>query len=126
MVLPSPTLVVRPIPLRPPGSTVMELPPSTIEQPPSASFAEVLRLVRSGQQPPGVRNPHASPTGDSPTASRLPPPTKPWESRHGQPPALQHDSKDNGSRNVHCSQHLENKEPSSLSTQQPGGSSDIG
>uniref|UniRef100_A0A8D0FRX5 Peroxisomal membrane protein PEX14-like KPWE domain-containing protein n=1 Tax=Strix occidentalis caurina TaxID=311401 RepID=A0A8D0FRX5_STROC len=49
--------------------------------PPAPSFAEVLRLVRSGREPPGVRRPLASPTGDSPTASRLLPPTKPWESR---------------------------------------------
>uniref|UniRef100_A0A8C8BIZ3 Peroxisomal membrane protein PEX14-like KPWE domain-containing protein n=1 Tax=Otus sunia TaxID=257818 RepID=A0A8C8BIZ3_9STRI len=51
--------------------------------PPAPSFAEVLRLVRSGREPPGVRRPLASPTGDSPTASRLLRPTKPWESRPG-------------------------------------------
>uniref|UniRef100_A0A8C4XQB0 Peroxisomal membrane protein PEX14-like KPWE domain-containing protein n=1 Tax=Falco tinnunculus TaxID=100819 RepID=A0A8C4XQB0_FALTI len=46
---------------------------------PAPALAEVLRLVQSGQEPPGVRRPHVSPTGGSPTASRLPPPPKPWE-----------------------------------------------
>ncbi|CAM9900380.1 unnamed protein product [Bubo scandiacus] len=78
--------------------------------PPAPSFAEVLRLVRSGREPPGVRRPLASPTGDSPTASRLLPPTKPWESRPGP---------------TGGSQRSENKEPPPLSTQQPGGSSHI-
>uniref|UniRef100_A0A8V5G079 Peroxisomal membrane protein PEX14-like KPWE domain-containing protein n=1 Tax=Melopsittacus undulatus TaxID=13146 RepID=A0A8V5G079_MELUD len=49
--------------------------------PPAPSFSEVLRLVQSGQEPPGVRRPRASPTGDTPTASRLPPPAKPWAGR---------------------------------------------
>uniref|UniRef100_A0A8B9IEP8 Peroxisomal membrane protein PEX14-like KPWE domain-containing protein n=1 Tax=Anser cygnoides TaxID=8845 RepID=A0A8B9IEP8_ANSCY len=44
-----------------------------------SSFAELLRLVRSGQSPPGVRSPRAEPTGDTPTASSLPRPSKPWE-----------------------------------------------
>uniref|UniRef100_A0A493TAK2 Peroxisomal membrane protein PEX14-like KPWE domain-containing protein n=1 Tax=Anas platyrhynchos platyrhynchos TaxID=8840 RepID=A0A493TAK2_ANAPP len=46
-----------------------------------SSFAELLRLVRSGRSPPGVRSPRAAPTGDTPTASSLPRPKKPWESR---------------------------------------------
>uniref|UniRef100_A0A8C3PMC9 Peroxisomal membrane protein PEX14-like KPWE domain-containing protein n=1 Tax=Calidris pygmaea TaxID=425635 RepID=A0A8C3PMC9_9CHAR len=50
-------------------------PPSSSSS--SSSFAEVLRLVQSGQEPPGVRKPRATPTGDSPTASRGPPPAKP-------------------------------------------------
>uniref|UniRef100_A0A8C4IWZ2 Peroxisomal membrane protein PEX14-like KPWE domain-containing protein n=1 Tax=Dromaius novaehollandiae TaxID=8790 RepID=A0A8C4IWZ2_DRONO len=50
-------------------------------QPAPASLAEVLRLVQSGRAPPGVRRPHAAPTQDPPTASRLPRPPKPWESR---------------------------------------------
>uniref|UniRef100_A0A8C3C9Z6 Peroxisomal membrane protein PEX14-like KPWE domain-containing protein n=1 Tax=Cairina moschata TaxID=8855 RepID=A0A8C3C9Z6_CAIMO len=44
-----------------------------------SSFAELLRLVRSGRSPPGVRSPRAAPTGDTPTASSLPRPKKPWE-----------------------------------------------
>ncbi|XP_054051962.1 uncharacterized protein C6orf226 homolog [Rissa tridactyla] len=78
--------------------------------PAASSFGEVLRLVRSGQEPPGVRRPRASPTGDSPTASRGPPPAKPWESRPR--PA-----------GPSCSQRLENEEPPPLSTHHPGGSS---
>ncbi|OPJ81692.1 hypothetical protein AV530_014684 [Patagioenas fasciata monilis] len=74
---------------------------------PAPSFAEVLQLVRSGREPPGVRQPFASPTGASPTASRLPPPAKPWESCPGQPlpesPRAQHGSGDSHS------QHLENE-----------------
>uniref|UniRef100_A0A8V0Z8A2 Peroxisomal membrane protein PEX14-like KPWE domain-containing protein n=1 Tax=Gallus gallus TaxID=9031 RepID=A0A8V0Z8A2_CHICK len=45
-----------------------------------SSFAELLQLVQRGQAPAGVRCPNASPTNDSPTASRLPRPPKPWES----------------------------------------------
>ncbi|XP_029890706.1 uncharacterized protein C6orf226 homolog isoform X2 [Aquila chrysaetos chrysaetos] len=60
----------------------MESGPVPPPPPPAApSFAEVLRLIQNGQEPPGLRHPRASPTGDSPTASRLPPPTKPWENR---------------------------------------------
>ncbi|XP_049689539.1 uncharacterized protein C6orf226 homolog [Accipiter gentilis] len=80
--------------------------------PAAPSFAEVLRLIQNGQEPPGLRHPRASPTGDSPTASRLPPPTKPWENR-------------SGSAGPRCSQRSEHKEPPPLSTQQPGGSTDI-
>lgn len=61
----------------------MELERARAPAPAALSFAEVLRLVRSGREPPGVRHPRASPTGDSPTASRLPPPPKPWERRPG-------------------------------------------
>uniref|UniRef100_A0A803Y6P9 Peroxisomal membrane protein PEX14-like KPWE domain-containing protein n=1 Tax=Meleagris gallopavo TaxID=9103 RepID=A0A803Y6P9_MELGA len=46
-----------------------------------SSFAELLQMVQRGQVPAGVRCPNASPTNDSPTASRLPRPPKPWESR---------------------------------------------
>uniref|UniRef100_A0A8B9MRJ6 Peroxisomal membrane protein PEX14-like KPWE domain-containing protein n=1 Tax=Accipiter nisus TaxID=211598 RepID=A0A8B9MRJ6_9AVES len=60
----------------------------------------VLRLIQNGQEPPGLRHPRASPTGDSPTASRLPPPTKPWENRSGSLPGPQHGSEDRGCRNV--------------------------
>ncbi|KAM9565038.1 peroxisomal biogenesis factor 39 [Guaruba guarouba] len=90
--------------------------------PPAPSFAEVLRLVRSGQEPPGVRRPRASPTGDTPTASRLPPPAKPWEGRPSEPARTR--GPQHGSAHS-CSQCSENEEPAPLSTQQPGGSSDI-
>uniref|UniRef100_A0A669P7B4 Peroxisomal membrane protein PEX14-like KPWE domain-containing protein n=1 Tax=Phasianus colchicus TaxID=9054 RepID=A0A669P7B4_PHACC len=40
----------------------------------------LLQMVQRGQAPAGVRCPNASPTNDSPTASRLPRPPKPWES----------------------------------------------
>ncbi|XP_040467790.1 uncharacterized protein C6orf226 homolog [Falco naumanni] len=73
---------------------------------PAPALAEVLRLVQSGQEPPGVRRPHVSPTGDSPTASRLPPPLKPWE----RPP--------HGSAHS-CSQCSENKEPPPLDPAAP-------
>uniref|UniRef100_A0A663F9J9 Peroxisomal membrane protein PEX14-like KPWE domain-containing protein n=1 Tax=Aquila chrysaetos chrysaetos TaxID=223781 RepID=A0A663F9J9_AQUCH len=63
-------------PSPPPSGPVPPPPP-----PAAPSFAEVLRLIQNGQEPPGLRHPRASPTGDSPTASRLPPPTKPWENR---------------------------------------------
>ncbi|XP_065487708.1 uncharacterized protein C6orf226 homolog [Caloenas nicobarica] len=99
----------------------MEPPP--VPPPPAPSFAEVLRLVRRGREPPGVRHPFASPTGASPTASRLPPPTKPWESRPRrplpEPPRAQHSSGDSHS------QHLQNEESPLLSTLQPHGSSDV-
>uniref|UniRef100_A0A8C2SUW4 Peroxisomal membrane protein PEX14-like KPWE domain-containing protein n=1 Tax=Coturnix japonica TaxID=93934 RepID=A0A8C2SUW4_COTJA len=51
--------------------------------PATPSFAELLQLVQRGQAPAGVRYPNASPTNDSPTASRLPRPPKPWESHPG-------------------------------------------
>ncbi|XP_054676228.1 uncharacterized protein C6orf226 homolog [Grus americana] len=89
----------------------MERAPAPAAPPPAPSFAEVLQLVRSGRELPGVRRAHASPTGDTPTPSRLPLPTKPWENRSGLARP--------------CSQHSENQEPPWLSTQQPGGSSDI-
>lgn len=69
------------------GSAVTEQTGDTAPPAPAtpSSFAELLQLVQRGQAPAGVRCPNASPTNDSPTASRLPRPPKPWESRPGQP-----------------------------------------
>ncbi|XP_068009705.1 uncharacterized protein C6orf226 homolog [Melanerpes formicivorus] len=89
--------------------------------PPAPSFAELLQLVRSGQEPPGVRRPQASPTGDSPAASCLPLPAKPWEKQPGSPagappaPGAAPETDD-------LQPVLEGRR---LSSQHPGGSSDF-
>uniref|UniRef100_A0A674IHQ7 Peroxisomal membrane protein PEX14-like KPWE domain-containing protein n=1 Tax=Terrapene triunguis TaxID=2587831 RepID=A0A674IHQ7_9SAUR len=46
---------------------------------PPASFSEILRLVRSGQDVPGLHRPNVTASLASPTPSRLARRPKPWE-----------------------------------------------
>lgn len=54
---------------------------------PPASFSEILRLVRSGQDVPGLHRPSVTASLASPTPSRLARRPKPWErARPAEPP----------------------------------------
>lgn len=47
--------------------------------PAALPFSELLRLVRAGGDVPGLRRLHVAATRETPTASRLLRPPKPWE-----------------------------------------------
>uniref|UniRef100_A0A8C3S2A6 Peroxisomal membrane protein PEX14-like KPWE domain-containing protein n=1 Tax=Chelydra serpentina TaxID=8475 RepID=A0A8C3S2A6_CHESE len=69
------------VPAAPPSSAPLPAPA------PPASFSEILRLVRSGRDVPGLHRPNVTASLASPTPSRLARRPKPWEgARPAEPP----------------------------------------